>query len=186
MPEAPHFSREKLTEPSIRLEKDIYSEIHNNLDNLCIWLGSECGLGGITFTGGFPFGRGKSEKDFPSLVFLKDNYEKQDDVLKALQYVSVKLDCLLRVLKILVGFTSIRKLLGYLLMVKKYEGVLYYELVQKISSENGLSPSTVRWNLNKLRDAKLIVAGDKDRKGSPVKLTEEARLIISVFNLGNR
>jgi DNA-binding transcriptional ArsR family regulator len=67
-------------------------------------------------------------------------------------------------------------------MVQKYEGVLYYELVQKISFEHRLSPSTVRWNLNKLRDAKLIVTGDKDRKGIPVKLTEEARLIVSVFN----
>jgi len=65
------------------------------------------------------------------------------------------------------------------LMIEKHEGLLYHKLVQKLNQEYGLPPSTVRWNMNKLRSAKLILAGDQKTKGIPVRLTEEAKLIIS-------
>ncbi len=66
-------------------------------------------------------------------------------------------------------------------MVKKYEGLLYHKLVQRLNQEYMLPPSTVRWNLNKLRDAKLILAGNQEKKGIPVRLTKEAKLIITVY-----
>ena len=65
------------------------------------------------------------------------------------------------------------------MMIEKHEGLLYHKLVQKLNQEYGLPPSTVRWNMNKLRSAKLILAGDQKTKGIPVRLTEEAKLIIS-------
>jgi len=64
-------------------------------------------------------------------------------------------------------------------MIEKHEGLLYHKLVQKLNQEYGLPPSTIRWNMNKLRSAKLILAGDQKTKGIPVRLTEEAKLIIS-------
>ena len=65
------------------------------------------------------------------------------------------------------------------MMIEKHEGLLYHKLVQKLNQEYGLPPSTIRWNMNKLRSAKLILAGDQKTKGIPVRLTEEAKLIIS-------
>lgn len=72
-------------------------------------------------------------------------------------------------------------------MVKDYEGLLYYKVVKKISMNHMIPESTVRWNLNKLRDAKLIVSGNIEQKGVPVKLTSSGRMIASLFaNLDSR
>jgi len=64
-------------------------------------------------------------------------------------------------------------------MIQGREGMLFHKLVEDISATYRVPPSTVRWNLSKLRDTKLIIAGDQNSKGIPVQLTEEAKFIIS-------
>ena len=49
---------------------------------------------------------------------------------------------------------------------------VYTVLIDRFSNELGIPKSTVRWNLRGLREAGLIVAGDKENKGVPVSLTE--------------
>lgn len=149
----------------------------------------KCGLGGITFSKRTSLHGGvdKSNRDPLTIVFIKEDYdEEQDEITKVLEHGSAKLRCLLRALEILTSSILSKKQLEYLLMVQKHEGLLYYKLVQKLSLEHGLPSSTVRWNLNKLRDAKLIVAGDRNKKGVPVKLTREAGLIVSAYKNGSK
>jgi hypothetical protein len=45
-------------------------------------------------------------------------------------------------------------------------------LIDLYSEERRIPKSTVRWNLRGLREAGLILAGDKENKGVPVALTE--------------
>ncbi|MEM3899171.1 MAG: hypothetical protein QXD34_05125, partial [Candidatus Bathyarchaeia archaeon] len=57
-------------------------------------------------------------------------------------------------------------------------GLLYYQLVNKLSIEQGVPRSTIRWNLNKLRDAGMIITGNKNAKGVPVSLTEKGKILL--------
>jgi DNA-binding transcriptional ArsR family regulator len=52
------------------------------------------------------------------------------------------------------------------------EFCIYTTLIDLYSEELGIPRSTVRWNLRGLREAGLIVAGDRENKGVPVALTE--------------
>lgn len=52
------------------------------------------------------------------------------------------------------------------------EFCVYTVLIDRYSEEQRIPKSTVRWNLRGLREAGLIVAGDKENKGVPVALTE--------------
>ena len=52
------------------------------------------------------------------------------------------------------------------------EFCVYTTLIDLYSEELGIPRSTVRWNLRGLREAGLIVAGDRENKGIPVALTE--------------
>ena len=49
---------------------------------------------------------------------------------------------------------------------------VYTVLIDRYSKEQGIPRSTVRWNLRGLREAGLIIAGDRLNKGVPVALTE--------------
>jgi DNA-binding transcriptional ArsR family regulator len=49
---------------------------------------------------------------------------------------------------------------------------VYTALIDLYSAELGIPKSTVRWNLRGLREAGLILAGDRENKGVPVALTE--------------
>ena len=70
--------------------------------------------------------------------------------------------------------------------IKQDEGLLYYQLINKLSQRQGLPESTVRWNLNKLRDAGMVVTGDKNIKGVPVRLTEKGKIVASAFKNGKK
>ncbi|MEM3703148.1 MAG: hypothetical protein QXX79_01805 [Candidatus Bathyarchaeia archaeon] len=70
------------------------------------------------------------------------------------------------------------KQLEYLPKVEENSGLLYYQLVNKLSTEQQIPRSTVRWNLNKLRDAGMIIAGNKNFKGLPVRLTEKGEITL--------
>ncbi len=52
------------------------------------------------------------------------------------------------------------------------EPSVYTVLIDLYSEERRIPKSTVRWNLRGLREAGLILAGDKENKGVPVALTE--------------
>jgi DNA-binding transcriptional regulator PaaX len=58
--------------------------------------------------------------------------------------------------------------------------------MHKISREQGLPESTVRWNLNRLRSAKMVITGDKNNRGVPVKLTEKGKIIALMFKYGKK
>ena len=55
---------------------------------------------------------------------------------------------------------------------KDDEFCVYTVLIDRYSMAHKIPKSTVRWNLRGLREAGLIVAGDKENKGVPVALTE--------------
>lgn len=74
-----------------------------------------------------------------------------------------------------------KRQLKILSIVKEYEGLLYYQVVNNISKKLKMPESTVRWNVNKLRDAKLIVSGNIEKKGVPVTLTSQGRTMTSLF-----
>jgi len=73
------------------------------------------------------------------------------------------------------------KQLQLLEQLTKFEGLLYYQTVQKLSSELNLPPSTVRWSLDKLRATNLIVSGHRHRKGVPVRITVMGRIVLRAF-----
>jgi len=54
---------------------------------------------------------------------------------------------------------------------------VYTALIERVSEALGIPRSTVRWNLRGLREAGLIVAGDRENKGVPVRLTERGRIM---------
>ncbi len=104
----------------------------------------------------------------------------QEEFTKALESASVKIYHLSKAVEILVGGSLSQKQIEYLLMIREYEGTLFHKLVEEISSRHELPPSTVRWNLSKLREMKLIIIGDQNNKGVPMQLTNEAAFIISM------
>jgi DNA-binding transcriptional ArsR family regulator len=61
---------------------------------------------------------------------------------------------------------------------EKYEEKnVYTVLIERLSLELGVPRSTVRWNLRGLREAGLIIAGDRENKGIPVGLTGMGRVL---------
>ncbi len=61
---------------------------------------------------------------------------------------------------------------------EKYdEEMVYTVLIERLSFELGVPKSTVRWNLRGLREADLIMAGDRENKGIPVGLSEMGRVL---------
>jgi|YelNatPaOPRAMG01_1025707.scaffolds.fasta_scaffold02909_3 DNA-binding MarR family transcriptional regulator len=73
------------------------------------------------------------------------------------------------------------KQLEYLAKVKENSGLLFYQLVNKLSGELHVPKSTVRWNISKLRDYGMIIAGNKNSKGIPVELTEKGKIALLVI-----
>jgi len=73
------------------------------------------------------------------------------------------------------------KQLEYLAKVKENSGLLFYQLVNKLSGELHVPKSTVRWNISKLRDYGMIIAGNRDSKGIPVELTEKGKIALLVL-----
>jgi hypothetical protein len=103
-----------------------------------------------------------------------------------LECASEKIIVLGEVLEILIKTRLNMKQVELLLEIEKNEGLFYYQLVNKLSEEQRLPESTVRWNLNRLRNAMMIVAGDKNNKGVPVRLTEKGKIVVSAFKNGKK
>ncbi len=61
---------------------------------------------------------------------------------------------------------------------EKYDAEMVYTvLIERLSFELGVPKSTVRWNLRGLREAGLIMAGDRENKGISVGLSEMGRVL---------
>lgn len=109
-----------------------------------------------------------------------------DFLRETLEYASEKIFALEETLEILTKKHLNKKQLELLLKTEQNEGLLYYQLINNLSQEGGLPESTVRWNINRLRDAKMIVTGDKNNNGIPVKLTKNGKIVASVFKNGKK
>lgn len=66
------------------------------------------------------------------------------------------------------------------LMENKNGDLVYTTLIDALSEDLQIPKSTVRWNLKGLRDAGLILAGDRNRKGIPVRMTELGSLMANI------
>ena len=51
-------------------------------------------------------------------------------------------------------------------------------LTRELSKKYNIPESTIKWNLRKLRDLGLIIAGNAETKGTPIRLTDAGRLVI--------
>jgi DNA-binding MarR family transcriptional regulator len=114
---------------------------------------------------------------FIDYISFSDNPIDENLSFSLLETISI----LRNVSKLLITTNLSQKQFELLLTLRENEGLLYYQVVQSISSEQGIPASTVRWNLNKLRNADLVIAGDKDNKGIPMQLTSSGRLIASLY-----
>jgi DNA-binding MarR family transcriptional regulator len=114
---------------------------------------------------------------FIDYISFSDNLIDEDLSFSLLETISI----LRNVSKLLITTNLSQKQFELLLTLRENEGLLYYQVIQSISSEQGIPASTVRWNLNKLRSADLVMAGDKDNKGIPMQLTSSGRLIASLY-----
>lgn len=66
--------------------------------------------------------------------------------------------------------------------IKNKEGLLYYQLIEILSKEFSIPMSTIKWNLNKLREFGIIIAGNKNNKGVPVKIILKGKVLLKIFN----
>lgn len=103
-----------------------------------------------------------------------------------MEHASGKILALEQTLEILTEKPLNKRQLGFLLKTERNEGLLYYQLINRLSKEEGLPESTVRWNINALRDAEMIVTGDKNNKGIPVQLTKNGKVVVSVLKNGKK
>jgi hypothetical protein len=55
-------------------------------------------------------------------------------------------------------------------------------LIEILSREFSMPMSTVKWNLSRLRELKIIIAGDKNNKGIPVRITLKGKMLLKIFN----
>ncbi|MEM1539801.1 MAG: hypothetical protein QXJ07_00230 [Candidatus Bathyarchaeia archaeon] len=91
---------------------------------------------------------------------------------------------LLELLDLIVKKRLSVKQLKYLAKVKENHDLLFYQLVNKLSVEMHVPKSTVKWNLSRLRDSGIIVAGNKRAKGVPVRLTEKGEMALLIIEKG--
>lgn len=123
----------------------------------------------------------KSNKRNANAFHQGDIVPVLDTFRTTLEFASKKIFILEETLEALVKERLNIKQMELLLKIEENEGLFYYKLIKKLSKEMGLPESTVRWNLNRLRDAKMVITGDKNNKRVPVKLTENGKLIVSAF-----
>ena len=64
------------------------------------------------------------------------------------------------------------------------EDTIYTSLIERLSEDLCIPRSTVRWNLQGLREANLIRAGDRENKGVPVELTDAGRMMAGIVAAG--
>jgi predicted transcriptional regulator len=55
-------------------------------------------------------------------------------------------------------------------------------LVENLSINHDIPPSTLRWNLKKLVELGLIITGNSGNKGIPVKLTDSGKFVCKILS----
>ncbi|MEM2914002.1 MAG: hypothetical protein QW265_00565 [Candidatus Bathyarchaeia archaeon] len=103
-------------------------------------------------------------------------------IIKSLEEASIKIQNLEEIIKTLLNNRLSKKQLRLLSGVKNKEGLLYYRLIQILSREFSMPTSTVKWNLNRLRELDTIVTGNKNNKGVPVRVTLKGKMLLKIFN----
>ena len=72
-----------------------------------------------------------------------------------------------------------------ILVLNELKVNVYYfsvtNLIERLSEKHNIPPSTLRWNLKRLVDSGLIIAGNSKNKGIFVKLTESGKLICEIL-----
>jgi DNA-binding MarR family transcriptional regulator len=59
--------------------------------------------------------------------------------------------------------------------------MVYTVLIKYLSKTLNIPKSTIRWNLKRLREAGLIVAGNYEKKGIPVDLTNIGKMMANII-----
>lgn len=54
-------------------------------------------------------------------------------------------------------------------------------LISSLSEKYEIASSTIRWNVNRLRDLGLINCGNASKKGVPVKLTGDGDIVLKII-----
>ena len=54
-------------------------------------------------------------------------------------------------------------------------------LIERLSEKHNIPPSTLRWNVKQLIKLDLIVAGNSENKGIPVRLTDSGKLVCKIL-----
>ncbi|MCD6403882.1 hypothetical protein DRN62_00540 [Nanoarchaeota archaeon] len=65
-----------------------------------------------------------------------------------------------------------------LILLLYLEGMTFSRAAREISKVLGVSESTVRWNLRKLRDQGFVICGSKEEKFVPLRLTRKGMRLL--------
>ena len=65
--------------------------------------------------------------------------------------------------------------------VDNNRGMVVTNLINKLSKENNLPESTLRWNINQLKKQDLIISGDCNSKGTPISLTKTGLILLKII-----
>jgi len=126
-----------------------------------------------------------SKKDIEKLSFYEDirtSNQFLSSMIKSLEEASIKIQSLEELVKTLLNNRLTKKQLKLLSGIMDKEGLLYYQLIEILSREFSMPMSTVKWNLSRLRELKIIIAGDKNNKGIPVRITLKGKMLLEIFN----
>jgi DNA-binding transcriptional ArsR family regulator len=126
-----------------------------------------------------------SKKDIEKLSFYEDIRTPNQflsSMIKSIEEASIKIQSLEELVKTLLNNRLTKKQLKLLSGIMDKEGLLYYQLIEILSREFSMPMSTVKWNLSRLRELKIIIAGDKNNKGIPVRITLKGKMLLKIFN----
>jgi hypothetical protein len=62
------------------------------------------------------------------------------------------------------------------------DGRIYTHLKDYIAGETGDSESTVRWNMNRMKELGLITTGTIKTKGTPTRVTKRGHIVLKCLN----
>jgi DNA-binding transcriptional ArsR family regulator len=116
------------------------------------------------------------EKLSPYYEDIKASNQFLSSTIKSIEEASIKIQSLEELVKTLLNNRLTKKQLKLLNGIINKEGLLYYQLIEILSREFSMPMSTVKWNLSKLRELKIITAGDKNNKGIPVRITLKGKM----------
>jgi DNA-binding MarR family transcriptional regulator len=121
-------------------------------------------------------------------LFLKDKKEENKNfLLNSLKKNFLKEFSLLREgIEKLASIALTKKQREILMYISNLEdATVFTRLAEEISEKFEMPKSTARWNLNRLKKAGLIIAGNKENKGIPVSLTYIGKIVARKVYIDN-